>query len=432
MSDYMFMLENHLTADQSRVLAEVQTAAAQAGVSLFLTGGAIRDMLGGFPIRDLDFTVEGNALKLARTLAQSAGAEILSTDETRKVIELRFPGGVTAEIGMARQERYAKPGGKAHVTPATIHEDLRRRDFTVNAFGLSLNKASRGLLLDPANGLAELERKELRSVSNYSLYDQPIRLFRLIRFKVRLGFQIAERTQMQYDNARSAEVEKHIAAGELLDEMHQVAAEQNSADMLLAFEQEKLLTLVSPALTGAKVNHAGFSKLQKAKQLLPFGVDLHLDHAALFFYFLTEKLTPKEKSALVETLGMSKDQVDAWQRLEAKAKKLEKDLQSTKLQKPSLLYQLLSKVPGEQMLFLLTKSTQRLVLDRIRNYLQKYLLTAQEVTDKDVEAAGGVPGTPKFQKLKDQMIATKLDARPKKVAEPPAEVPVATSNSRRV
>src|SRR3954466_6486359 len=114
MSDYMFMLENHLTADQSRVLAEVEAAAAQAGVSLYLTGGAIRDMLGGFPIRDLDFTVEGNALKLAKTIAQKSAAKIVSTDENQKSVEMLFPGGVTAEIAMARQEKYAKPGGKAH------------------------------------------------------------------------------------------------------------------------------------------------------------------------------------------------------------------------------------------------------------------------------------------------------------------------------
>lgn len=431
MSDYMFMLENHLTADQSRVLAEVQAAAAQAGVSLFLTGGAIRDMLGGFPIRDLDFTVEGNSLKLAKILAQKGGAEILSADENRKSAELRFPGGVTVEIGMARQERYTKPGGKAHVTPATIYEDLRGRDFTINALALSLNKASRGLLLDPTNGLSELERKELRAVTNYTLYDHPIRLFRLIRFKVRLGFQIAERTQMQYENARAAEVEKHIAPAALLEELRAAAAEQNSAGMLLAFEQEKLLPLISPALTGAKVNHAGFGKLQKATQLLPFGIDLHVDHTALFFYFLTEKLTPKEKAALVKSLDMSKAEVDAWQKLEVRSAKLEKELQSATLQKPSRLYQLLSKTPGEQILFLLAKSSQRIVVDRIRNYLQKYLLTAQELTDADVIAAGAVPGTPKFEKLKDQMIAAKLDARPKKIPEPVAETPVVAIPARR-
>ena len=69
MSDYMFMLESHLTGEQYRVVGQMQAAAGKAGLSLYLTGGALRDVLGGFPVRDLDFTVEGNALKLAKTAA---------------------------------------------------------------------------------------------------------------------------------------------------------------------------------------------------------------------------------------------------------------------------------------------------------------------------------------------------------------------------
>ena len=113
MSDYMFMLENHLNAAQNRVLAEVQKAAVEENVNVFLTGGAVRDMLGGFPIRDLDFTVEGNALKLAKTVAGRLGAEIISSDANRRTAELVSPEGVTFEIGMARREKYAKTAGKA-------------------------------------------------------------------------------------------------------------------------------------------------------------------------------------------------------------------------------------------------------------------------------------------------------------------------------
>jgi tRNA nucleotidyltransferase/poly(A) polymerase len=80
MSDYMFMLESHLSTEQFRVVGEMQTLASQAGANLFLTGGALRDMLGGFPVRDLDFTVEGNAVKLAKLVAQKFGATIVSTD----------------------------------------------------------------------------------------------------------------------------------------------------------------------------------------------------------------------------------------------------------------------------------------------------------------------------------------------------------------
>ncbi|MBM3775533.1 MAG: CCA tRNA nucleotidyltransferase, partial [Acidobacteria bacterium] len=72
MSDYMYMLESHLNPDQNRVVAEAQAAAAQANVNLFLTGGAMRDIFGGFQVRDLDFTVEAPALKLVRAIAEKS------------------------------------------------------------------------------------------------------------------------------------------------------------------------------------------------------------------------------------------------------------------------------------------------------------------------------------------------------------------------
>lgn len=419
MSDYMFMLENHLSADQARTVSLVQSAAAEAGVSLFLAGGAMRDMLGGFPIRDLDFTIEGDAIKLARTVAHRSGARIVSTDEPRKSVELMFPGDVSASIGMARQERYSKPAGRPNITPATIHEDLRSRDFTVNSIALSLNRASLGLLLDPNNGLADLERKELRTISSYTLYDDPARLLRLIRFRVRLGFTIEERTRSQYDNARLAEMESHIPTKALLRELCRIADEPEPGLVVQALDEEKLMTLFSPALCGPKLNLGGLAKLLRAKQMIPFGADLRLENLGLFLYFLAEKLTPKEKAVLVETCGLGAREVELWQKLESRSRKLDRDLKSAKLQKASRIYQALSHAPGDQVLFLLLRSPQRLVQDRIRNFLQKHLPAALEITDRDVIAAGVQPGTPKFQKVKDELIATRLDARPPKVEPPP-------------
>lgn len=419
MSDYMFMLDSHLSADQARVVSEVQAAAIQANMSVFLTGGALRDMLGGYPIVEIDFTVEGNAVKLARSIADRTSAEIVRVDETKKVAHLLFAGNVPASIGMARQEKYPKPGSKPQVQPASIHEDLRGRDFTINAIALSLSPASRGLLLDPNNGVGDLEHKELRAVSNYTLYDDPVRLLRLIRFRVRLGFNISERTKSQYDNAREAGLEQKISPPALLDELRHIANEQNVADVVRALDEEKLLQLYSPALTGPKLNMAGLQKLQKVRQLAPVSGFL-FEGFGLFLNALTEKLTPKEKAALIEAVAMQPDDVDEWQKLEPRAKKLEKDLKSDKLQKASQIYHVLSKARGEQMLYLLYRSSERTAQDRIKNYFQKYLPAAQEITDRDVVAAGGQPGTPKFQKLKDELIATRLDSRPRKVV-PPAE-----------
>jgi tRNA nucleotidyltransferase (CCA-adding enzyme) len=422
MSDYMFMLESHLSSDQSRVVAEVQAAATHANLNIFLTGGTMRDMLGGFPMLELDFTVEGNALKLAQTVAKKTGAKVLETDDNRKAAKVLFPGGVHATIGMARQEKYSKPGAKPAVKPATIHEDLRCRDFTINSIALSLNPASRGLLLDPNNGVGDLERKELRTVTNYTLYDDPVRLLRLLRFKVRLSFNIEERTKMQYDNAREAQLEARIPQADLLEELRHTAKEPNCADVIRLLQEEKLLQLFSAALGGGKLNPAGLQKLQKARQMVPFGIDIHIEPMGLFIYFLAEGLSAKDRVTFTKQVGLSKKEIDQWQKLEAKSKKLEKELKSAKLQKPSHVYQVLVHAPGDQVLFLLAHSSERLVHDRIRNYLQKYLPSAQEVTERDVLATGARPGTPKFQKAHEELILTKLDARPKKVP-PPVEQP---------
>lgn len=92
-----------------------------------------------------------------------------------------------------------------------------------------------------------------------------------------------------------------------------------------------------------------------------------------------------------------------------------------KLQKASLLYQVLMKTPGEQILHLAVFSNQRIVQDRIKNFFTKHLPAALEITNEIVTATGAVLGTPKFQRVKEEMILTRLDARPKKV--PPPEPP---------
>ncbi len=423
MSDYMFMLESHLSATQNRVVAEVQAAAARADVNLFLSGGAVRDMLGGFPVRDLDFTVEGNAVKLGKAVAERSHARLTVVDEHRRSVNLLFPGGATAEIAMARHERFPKPGARPVITPATIQEDLRCRDFTINAMALSLNRASLGLLLDPTNGQADLEHREARAVSTHVLYDDPVRLLRLIRLKVRFGLTVEERTQNQYENARLEEMEKLIPPRRLFEELAGTANEANPGAVLQAFADENLLGLFLSPEACRKLNLAGFARLQKARQLVPIGVDFPVNNLALFLYLLVEKLSPKEQAAFAKSTAAHRSELDQVRKLESESKKLERELKSAKIGKASQVYLTLSKAPGEQMLYLYLTSGHRIVQDRIRNYFQKYIPASQEITDRQVAAAGAEPGTSKFKKLKEEMILARLDGRIKRPAPLPEEAP---------
>src|SRR5437899_4825445 len=111
---------------------------------------------------------------------------------------------------MARSEHYDKPGKAPQMAPATIIEDLRRRDFTVNAMALSLNEGSRGLLMDPFNGAADIEAKLLRVLHNYAFLEDPSRLIRATRFAARFHWPMEERTQQRYDAAKEGKYIDHI------------------------------------------------------------------------------------------------------------------------------------------------------------------------------------------------------------------------------
>lgn len=423
MSDYMFVLESHLDAAQNRVVNEVQRIATEAGMNVWLTGGAMRDTLRGARIVDLDFTVERDALKIAKTLARACNGEVLAEDSLKRWAELELGSGVRASVSNARTEKYAKPGGKPQIAPATIHEDLMRRDFTINAMALSLNRGSRGLLIDPANGQADLANRELRTTNSYALFDDPSRLFRLIRFQYTLGFQIAARTQSQIENALEGEYYRAVSPSALAQEIRALADSENAQQALEAFDALGLMKMLSPAFSGAKLNAAEITRLEKiSHSVIPPDTG---GGGLAFLCVLTEKLNPKESADLLRNFGLTRKESDALKKLRPAARKLESALKSPRITKPSHVYEIMSEASRDEVLMVLCESQQRVVQDRIRAYYGKYLPVAQEVTEEQVAAATGLkPGTPKFAKALREAVITHVNARPKKTP-PPEPEPVA-------
>jgi tRNA nucleotidyltransferase (CCA-adding enzyme) len=427
MSDYMFVLESHLDAAQNRVVAEMQRVATETGMNVWLTGGAMRDTLRGSRILDLDFTVERDAVKAGKALAHACGGKVLSEDSLKRWVELESASGVRASVSNARIEKYAKLGAKPQIMPATIHEDLMRRDFTINAMALSLNRGSRGLLIDPANGQADLVNRELRTTNAYALFDDPSRIFRLIRFQYVLGFEIAPRTQSQIENALEGEYHKTAPVSALATEIRAISESENAPAALEAFDRLGLLKAISPAFTGAKLNAVGLARFEKlAHTVLPPGAYGHGQATQggwlAFLTVLTEALTPRESADLLRRFELPKKEAEGLRKLPAGAKKLESALKSARITKPSHVYDALKDATADEVLMVLYSSAQRVVQDRIRSYYQKYLPLAQEVTEEQVAATGVKPGTPKFEKAFRNMVTTHLNARPKKPPPPEPEV----------
>ena len=230
MPDYIYLLENRLSADQQNALRQLREATREAGMILFLTGDAVRDLTSGHAVRNLEVSVHGNALKLKKII-ENLGGHVWGEDEASRSLYLCFPGTVRVDVISTHRAEYPSPG-KPVFHPASIQEDLRRRDFTVNAMALSLNEGSFGLLMDPLNGAADIEARILRLVSNYGFLEEPSLLIRATRYMARLGWELDPKSQTRYENAKGEGVIELLSEHARSEELEQIGHEEDALKVL--------------------------------------------------------------------------------------------------------------------------------------------------------------------------------------------------------
>lgn len=408
MADYLYSLEIRLTPEQQAGVRLVQEGARAHDLNLYLTGGAIRDIISGLPIRDLDFTVQGSPFKMQKDL-EKAGAVVQGSDETLRTLYVLLPGNVRTEIGMARLEKYDKPGKPPEISPGTITDDLRRRDFTVNAMALSLNEGSRGLLLDPSNGVADIEAKLLRILHSYSFLEEPSRLIRATRLGVRFHWALEERTQARYDAAKENDYIDHISDRARGYEIEALAYEDDPLHVVKALEREGWLHVLQPRWTVAKVDNVGLSQLMKMRQqMAEFGYVI--DAAPAMLYFLTRRLGSADTAA-VQKLLPRHDLVERWRRMEDEAKQLGKRLSGKEAATPSRAWQVLSESNAETILFLEVTGKQLAVKQKIRNFLGKWRQLKQKLPLPEMAELHITPELPEYPQLMEQAFRLLLDGK---------------------
>jgi tRNA nucleotidyltransferase/poly(A) polymerase len=408
MADYIYTMEIRFTPDQQKGAALVQEIARNAGMNLYLVGGTIRDVISGFPIRDLDFTVQGNPFKLQKDL-ERAGAVIAGSDDETKTLWVELPGRVRAEIAMARTERYEKTGKPPVIAPATIIEDLRRRDFTINAMALSLNAGSRGLLMDPFNGAADLEAKVIRVLHNYAFLEEPSRLIRATRFAARFHWPLEERTQARYDAAKENSYIEYILPRHIGHEIEQLAYEDDPLHVIRALEKEGWLKVLGEHWTTAKVDANGLGALMKTRQQMN-ELGYQPDTAAASMYFLTSKLSDKEIADMRKAIPR-KTLVEAWKDLEDNAKDLAKKLSGKESATPSRTWQLLSNARPEMILFLAVTARQQGVLLKIKNFFTKWRQVQQKIPLPEMTELHITPQMPEYPKIAHDVFLLLLDGK---------------------
>src|SRR6516165_1259537 len=408
MADYIYTMELRLTPNQQKGVTLVQDIARAASMNVYLTGGAVRDIISGFPIRDLDFTVQGNPLKLQKDF-ERAGAVIGGADDDLKLLYITLPGGVRIEVSGARIERYEKTGKPPIITPATIIEDLRRRDFTVNAMALSLNPGSRGLLLDPFNGVADIEAKLLRILHNYAFVEDPSRLIRASRFSARFHWPLEERTQARFDAAKENKYIEYITDKAIGQEIEQLAYEDDPLHIARVLEKEDWLKVLSAHWTTAKVDANGLNQLMKTRQQMN-ELGYQPDPAPAVMYFLTSRLGEKEVADMRKLIPR-RTLVEAWKDLEDHAKDLAKKLTGKESATPSRTWQVLSNARPEMTLFLAVTARQQTVVQKIKNFFTKWRQIQQKIPLPEMTELHITPQLPEYGKIAQDVFLLLLDGK---------------------
>jgi tRNA nucleotidyltransferase (CCA-adding enzyme) len=412
MPDSMLLLESRLSPEQRAAMMRVQELSAAMGFNVYLTGGTVRDLVTGASLRDLDFTVEGNPSKIAREL-EKGGAKVLLEDEKLRHIEILFAGDVDGSIAAARDDHYVRPGTRPEVRWSTIMEDLRRRDFSLNAIAISLNPASRGLLLDPTNGLSDIERGEVRALTIHSFTNQPARLLRALRYSARMGFKLEVRTQEWFDLAIERELHRNIDPEAAGAELRAVAREERPTVILKAWEEHDLLEAVHPTLAKKHPDYDAVNRLMKVREdLFTAGVRPRL--ATPMMLAILGRLKDREMETVLAKAGFKSGEVEAILNFPNEVNTDIKELMGKKLASALDAYKFLERLPSERIAYTLAESNNSGAVSKIRAYLNKWrpIRAVVPTVANELEALG-FPRGPKFDAVVEQVFGMQLNGRGK-------------------
>ena len=212
----------------------------------YLVGGAVRDLLRGADPVDLDIAVEGDARSLARAVAERMGSDAREY-ERFGTATVETPA-TTYNFASTRQETYDEPGALPRVTPASLAEDLGRRDFSINAMAVGLTGDDLGHLYDPTGGAADMEAGLVRVLHERSFLDDPTRLLRAVRYAVRLGFALDPETERLAREAVAADALSTVSGARIRDELMDLLRELDAPSGIERMRELEIHSALHPEL----------------------------------------------------------------------------------------------------------------------------------------------------------------------------------------
>ncbi|BAU11111.1 tRNA nucleotidyltransferase/poly(A) polymerase family protein [Leptolyngbya sp. NIES-3755] len=403
-----------------KIFAIASQAAEDRGWHLYLVGGAVRDLLLANPnaevsLSDIDFVVDGfhksaevgAGVELAKCLQEiypQARLEIHGKFQTAALLWHNDPelGSLWIDIATARTEFYLYPAANPEVEASSIRQDLYRRDFTVNALALRLTDPRAGELLDFFGGLSDLRSHQVRVLHPNSFIEDPTRIYRAVRFAVRLGFEIEPQTEAYIRHAIASGVynlrDRPVPALQsrlrselkyILQARYWKAAIQKLADL-------DALVCVHPNL---KLDRELWQQLKWADRFQQ--LDLTIPHWQLLLEVLIAKLD--DRATVAKTLQLPHDAIVRLTKLP----EIEATLQLSG--KPSEIVQSLKPFNSETLALIAARGTSS-IRRSIWQYFQVWSQVQSPLDGSDLKALGYKPGK-QFKQILKELLTLTLDGK---------------------
>jgi tRNA nucleotidyltransferase (CCA-adding enzyme) len=358
----------------------------------YLVGGAVRDLLRGASAVDLDLAVEGDARSVARSLADRLGGS--AREHERFGTATVRTDGLAFDLATTRRETYERPGALPRVEPASLEEDLARRDFAFNAMAVGLTGDDLGHLYDPQGGLRDLEAGTVRVLHEGSFVDDPTRLLRALRYEARLGFEMHPDTERLAREAVREEALGTVSGARVRDELLDLLGEPKAAAAATRMAELQMDRALHPALVADAALVAS-----AALGATTLGADRALSALAALC-----SEAPDELDAWLADLHLTAAQRDAVARAARDAGRLASELH-TREHSPSELVSLLAPEPREALALALALGAPPEPILRWAEELRNVRL---EISGEDLIAAG-VPEGPRLGRALRETLVRKLE-----------------------
>ncbi|MBM3253664.1 MAG: CBS domain-containing protein [Candidatus Omnitrophica bacterium] len=382
----------------------------------FLIGGFVRDLLLEVKNYDLDVVVEPvcrtgrkDAIGFARIFADKVkGALVVYEKFGTATVIMKDKSKV--DFATAREEFYEYPAALPTVEFGTIKQDLYRRDFTINAMAIRINRENFGELLDFFGGLSDLKKKKIRVLHRLSFIDDPTRVFRAVRFEQRYNFKIEPYTESLIKNAIEFEMFERISKQRLREELILILSEENPIKAIRRMADLNELRFIYPSISFNKKIAGILSSVKESIRWFERSFrKRNLDKWLIYFMALLEDLTKRQLNEVIAKFVFKKG--DSKRLISAKiySDRVVQRFSSRKEFKPSEIFKLLEELSYETMVFIVAKSDlNERVTDRVSKFLREYNGTRLNITGKDLKEMGLKPG-PEFKKILKRVLYAKLD-----------------------